>query len=454
MLGRLLGRGESRAVSYQSVWGSGGDWSTGQSWAGKHISQTQSLQISTVYACVRLYVDTISTLPIGAFRRADGVRRPTARPMWMDEPYPGVPWSTHVQQGLVSLLLNGNWYTRVYRNAIGEPVALLVLNPLLVEPQQTSDGRVVYVWNGGETVIDQNDMLHLTELLMPGEVKGVSRIDSVKQELGLAQALTEFAARFFSNGAAIGGVLETPAVMTKEQAQQAKDAFESTHRGAGKAHGVAVVGGGGRFVKTSTDPDEAQMLESRAQSIENIARVFRVPPPKIGITTPGSMSYASVEQLNMAWTIDSVRPYVEKIETAYSRLMPRGEFSKINIDALLRGDTASRYTAYSQALDAGWAATNDVRRLEDMPPVEGGDVLRVPLENIALPAANVVETEKNVAMAVQLISAGADPAQTLAAFGLPPIDFPAPPAPEPMTDAPDSPDDVNESPDGEDDDDR
>jgi phage portal protein BeeE len=124
MLGRLLGR-ESRAVSYQQVWGSGGDWPTSQSWSGQYISQMKSLQIGTVYACVRLYTDTISTLPVGAYQRDRGVRRPLdSRPTWLDDPYPGISWSTHIQQVLVSLLLNGNAYVRVYRDTIGTPVAL------------------------------------------------------------------------------------------------------------------------------------------------------------------------------------------------------------------------------------------------------------------------------------------------------------------------------------------
>lgn len=419
MLGRLFS-GERRAVTYQSVWGSGGDWPTGSTWAGPAVSQANSLQVAAVYACVRLYADTLSTLPVGAYIRENGARRPYyPRPAWLDEPYPGVTWAMHVQQGVVSLLLNGNWYARIYRNSIGETVAILVLDPSLVEPQQLSDGSVVYVWDGGRAAIPASDMIHITELTLPGQIKGVSRIDQVKQELGLTQALTEFAARFFANGTTVSGVIETPAAVTPDQAMDAKKSFEATHRGAGKAHGVAVVGGGAKFVKTSTAPDEAQMLESRAQQVETIARVFRVPPPKLGITTPGSMSYASVEQLQISWTQDSVRPYAAKIEDAYSRLLPKAAFIRLNMDALLRGDTQARYGAYSQALDSGWASINDVRRLEDMPPIDGGDGVRVPLENINLAAANVVETEKNVAMAVALIGAGADPSATLAAFGLP-----------------------------------
>lgn len=415
MLGRLLERGESRAVTRESFF-FGDDIPT--SWSSQSVSQTNALKVSTVYACVRLYVDTISTLPVGAFVRDNGARVPAPRPDWLAQPYPGVSWPQHVQQGMWSLLTSGNWYTRVYRNAIGEPVALLVLDPARVEPQAGPDGGPVYVVDGGAAVLDRRDVLHITELLPPGKLKGVSRIDQAAQELGLSQALLHYAAKFFANGTSLSGVIETPATMTADQAKDALDIFERAHR-RGNQHRPALLGGGARWVKSSAPPNEAQMLESREQAREQVAMIFKVPPHKIGITKPGSMSYSSVEQMQIAWVQDSLQPYVTLIENAYGWLLPRGTFLRLNLDALLRGDTATRFGAYAQGIDAGWLSINDVHRLEDLPPVPGGDQYRVGLENINLGAANVVETEKNVAMAVALIGAGADPAATLAAFGLP-----------------------------------
>lgn len=428
MLGRLFRSGdhEDRAISYQAIWGAGGSWAGDGTWSGSYVGQDSSLQISTVYACVRLYCDTLSTLPVGAYFRANGERRPWyPRPAWLDEPDSGVLWGDYVQMGAVSLLLDGNWFTRVYRNSAGDPVALVVLDPLRVTVRRGAAGDVEYVWDS-RVVIPARDMLHITELRLPGALRGTSRIEELKQTLGLSKALTEFSARFFSGGSVTTGIIETPAMVNQDQARQIKDVFEDNHRGLGRAHRVGVLGGGSSFRKTGVDPDQAQMLQSKQFSVEEIARIFRVPLHMLQVAMPGAMSYASVEQNAIQWVSQSLRPYVSKIENAHSRLLPGGTFVRMNMDALLRGDTTSRYAAYSTALQSGWAAINDVRRLEDMAPIEGGDTLRVPLANVDLPAAGIVEQEKNVAMATSLIAAGADPSATLAAFGLPDLPFTSP----------------------------
>ncbi len=422
-------------MTFQQLW-LRDEWPVQQTWSGAQIDQVTALQIDTVYACVRLYTDTVATLPVAPFIRRNGTRFPYGpRPVWMDDPgVDGLSWTDYVTQGMTSLLLDGNWFTRIYRNSIGEPVALQVLNPLKVEVRRDGSGNVEYWWDT-TTRIPTADVLHITELRLPGELRGVSRITQLKQTLGLSRALEEFSARFFSGGSISTGIIETPAMMTPEQAKEMKRAYEESHRGLQRAHRVGVLGGGATWKKTGVDPDEAQMLESKRFSVESIARVFSVPLHMLQVATPGAMSYASVEQNAIQWVTQSLRPYVHKVEMAHTKLLPDGVFMRMNMDALLRGDTASRFAAYSTALQSGWSSINDVRRLEDMAPVDGGDALRVPLANVDLPAANVVETEMNVSMAVQLISAGADPEATLAAFGLPAIPWTA--APEPVADEPD-----------------
>lgn len=437
MLGRLLfNGGESRNISYTQAWDAGLVWDGNRTWSGQSVSQQTALTISTVYAAIKLYMDTVSTLPAQTYIRERGERRPTGRPAWLDRPDVGVTWGQYVSQGILSYFVTGEWIARIYR-LDGEVVALVLLDPTMVEVRRNpATLRVEYVWDH-KAVIPAEDIIHITDLKRVGHLRGESRIDLLKQELGLADALTRFAASFFGNGSVTTGVIETPAIVTAEQAKQVKETYEAGHKGLRKAHGIAVLGGGSKFVKTSVDPDEAQVLESRAQATETIARIFRVPPPKLGITTPGSMSYASVEQLQISWTTDSIRPLVHQIETAHGVLLPGREFLHLNLDALLRGDTTTRYAAHNSAITTGWRTINEVRRYEDEPSIEGGDSLRVPLANVELSAANVVQTEKNVTMAVELINAGADPAETLAAFGLPAITFHEPePMPEPVAPEP------------------
>jgi HK97 family phage portal protein len=264
-------------------------------------------------------------------------------------------------------------------------------------------------------------MIHITEITKPGQLRGVSRVEELKDNLGLTSALQTFASKFFAQGAITSGVIETPLGLNREQAKELVDGYSTRHKGLQKSHKIGVLTGGAKFNKTSVNPDEAQMLESRKLQIEEICRIFRVPPHMVGVTTAGSMSYASVEQNSINFVTHTLRPTIAKIEDAYSALLPDGAFLRVNVDGLLRGDFATRMQGYSIGSQAGFYSTNDIRRFEDLRPVTGGDVYRVPLANVDLAAASLVETDKKVTMAQKLILSGFDPASVLVSLGLPPI---------------------------------
>lgn len=427
MLGRLLrGAQEARAVSYQQVFGSGGEWGTATV-AGPAVGSDSALQIGAVYACVRLISDTVSTLPVDSFQRRDGQRVPLRpRPAWLSQTDLGCTWADHVQQVAVSLLIDGNAFVEVRRGTEGEPAALLVHDPRGVEIRQA--GSDVEFVLADRRVLPRADgpapnMLHLTECRRPGQLRGVSRVSQARQSLGLAAALEEFAARFFGQGSQAGGVLQTDAALTEEQARQLVMGWEKAHKGLRRAHRPAVLHSGAKFTKTTVDNEQAQFLQSRQFAVEEIARIFRVPPHMIGVTTPGAMSYASVEANAIQFATYTLRPIVAKLENAYSALLPgTGSFVRLNMDGILRGDLGSRYTAYAQGVQGGFLSINDIHRLEDMPPVDGGGVYRVPLANVDLAAASITETDHKVAMATKLITVGFAPAAALAAVGLPPIE--------------------------------
>jgi HK97 family phage portal protein len=421
MLERFLRpRTETRAMSYQALWGSGADLTT-RTWSGATVTYDSALALSTTYACVRLLTDTISTLPVDTFFRSDGQRLPfRPKPAWVDEPDAGTTREEHVQQVVMSLLLDGNSYTRVYRNAVGDVVSLVVLDPTRMQIRRDRFGDVEYVWDSSR-ILTRADIKHITMLKRPGSLKGIGPLDEVKQSFGSAQALDEFAARFFSGGSTTSGIIETAAVLTREQALDVKSAYEETHRGLRNSHRVAVLGGGSKFTKTGVDPEQAQMLESRRFAVEEIARIFRVPLHMLQVAAPGVQSYASNEQNAIQFAQYTLRPIVSKIETAYTQLLPGGAFLRINMDGLLRGDLSSRYSAYSTGIQSGFLSISDIRRLEDLRPVEGGDVLRVPLANVNLGAADLVEMDTKVSMVQKLVVAGYDPMEALAALGLPPI---------------------------------
>jgi len=425
MLGNLTGGAkEERAISFQSIWGAGDSFAFTTE-AGTNIDQIQAMKINAFYSCVLLISDTISTLPVDSFIRRDGDRVPyRPQPAWIQRPDVDLLRSEHYQQVLISLLLDGNAFVRVFRDNSGQVINLVVIDPYRVRVTRNKITREV------EYIIDENmqgavskqDMLHITEMRKAGELRGMSRVTELKDNLGLSSALQSFAARFFGQGATTSGIIETPMGLNSEQAKQLIDGFDSRHKGYKKAHKTGLLTGGAKFVRTGVNPDEAQMLDSRKLAIEEVARIFRVPPHMIGVTTPGAMSYASVEQNNINFVTHTLRPYVAKIEDAYSALLPDGAFIRFNVDGLLRGDFATRMNGYSIGSQAGFLSVNDIRRFEDLRPVEGGDVYRVPLANVDLAAAALVETDRKVLMAQRLITTGFNPSSVLAALGLPAIE--------------------------------
>lgn len=411
---------EERAVNFQTVWGSGADLELANQ-SGTLINSKTAFEIVAFFSAVSLISDTISTLPVDAYIRIDGNRKPyRPKPAWIDQPDVDVfTRSGHYQQVLVSLLVNGNAYVRVYRDEAGDVVNLVCLNPDTVKVSRSAIGRKVFVVNGESKPLTGDEVMHLTDLLEPGALVGVSRVDKLKEALGVASALQSYAARFFGQGATTQGIIEYPGNLTPDQAKSLRDGFDAAHRGFRKSHRTGILSGGAVYKSTSVNNDSAQFLESRRFAVEEIARVFNIPLSLMGI--PGSQSYASVEQNQIQFVTHTLRPYIEKLEGAYSRLLPNQAFMKFNVDGLLRGDFNSRVTAYASALQVGWLNINDVRRFEDLSPVDGGDQYRVPLATVNVSAANLTEDQTKVEMAAKLIQAGFDPAATMSALDLPAI---------------------------------
>jgi HK97 family phage portal protein len=417
MLGNLFG--EQRAVSFQTIWGAGEPFGL-QSESGVNVTTKKSFEIVAFFSAVSLISDTISTLPCGAYLRIGATRRPlNPRPVWLDQP--DVDLSTRAaffQQVFSALLVHGNSYTRVFRDAQGQVVNLVNLDPEKVEVERSKIGRKVYKVYGEGRILTSDEVIHIVDLIMPGELTGLSRVETLKQALGLNIALSDYAARFFGTGASASGVIEFPGNLTKEQASQLADGFDARHRnGTRRAHKTGVLSGGAKFVATQLDPETSQALESRKFAVEEIARAFNVPLHLLGV--PGTASYASVEQNNLQFVSMTLRPLAEKVEAAFSRLLPGDAFIKFQFADLLRADLMARIQSYSVGTQAGFYSTNDIRRLEDMEPVEDGDQYRVPLANISLGDTEVVAQDKRVLMANRLVTAGFKPEQVLAALGLP-----------------------------------
>lgn len=421
MLGNLF---ETRALNYQSIWGAGGDIEIANQ-SGTNINNDSVFRINAIFSAISLISDTIATLPVDSYIRRNGARYPfRPRPTWVTKPDIDTTKEGFYGAAIVSLLLDGNTFIRVFRDDQGQPVNLVVLNPVKVEIKRNGLGRVQFNYEGEKKALSTDDIIHIPDVVKPGHIRGVSRVDALKENFGLAMALESYAARFFGQGVTMSGHIEFPGNLTPEQAKDLRESFSNQHGGFRKSHKVGVLSAGAKFVADQMENDKAQFIDSRRMAVEDVARAFNIPPHLLGL--PGTNSYASVEQNNIAWVTHCLRPIVSKLESALSPLLalvPGGQtaFVKFNMDGLLRGDAESRFKSYSNGIQAGYLTVNDIRRLEDLPPIDGGDVLRVPLANVNIDAADLVGEDKRVTMANKLVFAGFDPAEVLAAMGLPAI---------------------------------
>ena len=420
---------ENRALSFQSIWGAGSDLDLGTR-SGTLVTQETALQINAVFSAISLISNTVSTLPVDAYIRRDGDQRAfRPAPQWVQKPDVDFSEKSGFYSALVtSLLLDGNAFIRVFSNDAGEVVNLSVMNPLSVEIKRNGIGQVMFKVDGEKQLLSSEQILMITDIVRPGQIRGISRVDALKENFGLALALQEYSARFFGQGANPAGVIEFEGNLTADQAKQLADGFDARHRNSGrKAHKTGVLSGGAKYKQTSVDPEKSQALDARRLAIEDIARAFSVPSNFLNL--PGTNTYSSVEQNSLMFVKYCIRPIIEKIEGAMSSLMsryPGGEraYIKFSLDALLRADFATRNQSYSVGLQAGFYTVNDIRRLENLARIDdpSADTVRVPLANVNVSDAELTGMQTKVKMARDLVMVGYDPAAALAAFGLPAID--------------------------------
>jgi HK97 family phage portal protein len=423
VLNRLF---ESRAITFQSVFESGDDLAFGNL-SDTAIDSKTVFQVNAVYSAVSLIADTISTLPLDCFIRIDGQRRAfRPKPEWVEKPDIALPRVAFYNSVIVSLLLDGNAFVRVFSNRQGQVVNLMVLNPKTVEVKRNAQGRLVFEVQGEDKPLSQDEMIFIPDVLRPGTIRGVSRVEALKENFGLALALEKFAATFFGQGTNLNGVIEFPGQLTAEQAENLRNGFDSKHKGWRRGHRTGILSGGATFKTTQVDPESSQSIEARRLAVEDVARAFNIPAHMLNI--PGTTSYASVEQNNLQFITHTLRPIVQKLEDAFSALMtryPGGDtaFVKWNLDGLARADIQTRTSAYSTMIQMGAMSINDVRRLEDMSDIDdpAAQNVRVPLANVNIDAADLIAEEKRVKMAQALVLSGYDPAEALAAVGLDPI---------------------------------
>lgn len=287
---------------------------------------------------------------------------------------------------MTHLLLWGNAYAQIIRNGKGEVVALYPLMPNKMTVDRDEKGQLYYSYqrsndeaipDSGKVILKPSDVLHIPGLGFDGLV-GYSPIAMAKNAIGMAIACEEYGAKFFANGAAPSGVLEHPG--TIKDPSKVREAWQSQFGGSGNSGKVAVLEEGMKYTPISISPEQAQFLETRKFQINEIARIFRVPPHMVGDLEKSSFS--NIEQQSLEFVKYTLDPWVIRWEQSLSRALfspdeKKNYFFKFNVEGLLRGDYASRMTGYATARQNGWMSANDIRELENLdriPAEEGGDL--------------------------------------------------------------------------------
>ena len=385
----------------------------GSSVSGKNVNERTAMQITAVYACVRILAESVAQLPLHLYKynKTGGKEKAVDHSLYRllhDEPNPEMTSFVFRETMMTHLLLYGNAYAQIIRNGKGEVVSLYPLMANRMRVDRDENGVLFYEYQhmndeantmkGTMVRLKQKDVFHIVGLSADGVV-GYSPIAMAKNAIGMSIACEEYGSKFFNNGAVPGGVLEHPEHLKKPEL--VRESWQNTFGGSGNAGKVAVLEEGMKYHPISIPNNEAQFLETRKFQISEIARIFRVPNHMISDLEHSSFN--NIEQQSLEFVKYTLDPWIARWEQAIVKsLLNENEkkdyFVKFNLDGLLRGDYQSRMQGYSVARQNGWMTTNDIRSLEqlDMIPEEkGGDILLVNGNMIPLTvAANKTENFK------------------------------------------------------------
>lgn len=420
LLRRILGEQDQRAIT--NIQGLKFDRVP---FANITMDSKGALALTSAWASVRLLADVVSSFPADSFIRTGGVRRPYRpggdKPSWMLIPIPDEPGYTFnqlISEAIVSLYTDGNTFLYCPRSDSGEVLEVRCIDPRRVtifREGREVKYRVQQTERNDFVVYGQETVIHIPLLTMPGELRGINPVEQLRRTFGLGSTLEESAASLFGSASMPSGIIEVPHELTKDQAETLKAGWLRHHTGA-NMHTPGVLTGGSTWKPLSFKPEDTQLLASRGFSTEEIARIFRVPPVLIGVTTPGAMSYSSVEQQNLAFVQFTLRPLTEALERQLSTLLlPPDAFVRFNMDSILRGTAQARSEVHRIAIQEGWSSVNDIRKMEDMAPIDGGDVYRMPLNQAAADAADLRQRADIVGI---LVRAGYNPADAAKAAGI------------------------------------
>lgn len=389
----LFGFGQARDKPVDKAADAGYSFLFGRTTSGKPVNERTAMQTTAVYACVRILAEAVASLPLHVYEYQDdgGKKLVHDHPLYYllhDEPNPEMTSFVFRETLMSHLLIWGNAYAQIIRDGAGRVLGLYPLLPDKMDVQRDDKGNIYYVYSRnsdenpmfkeyGNIRLKAEDVLHIPGLGFDGLI-GYSPIAMAKNAVGMTLACEEYGASFFANGANPGGVLEHPGVL--KDPSKVRESWNSVYRGVNNAHKIAVLEEGMKYQQIGIPPEEAQFLETRKFQINEIARLYRIPPHMVGDLDKSSFS--NIEQQSLEFVKYTLDPWVIRWEQSLQRsLLLPGEkgkyFIKLNVDGLLRGDYQSRMNGYAVGRQNGWFSANDIREMENMNPIpdeEGGNL--------------------------------------------------------------------------------
>ncbi len=317
------------------------------------------------FACVRLIADALSTLPLDVFERRGSSQVQVDPPAWFEEPDQGLDLGSWIYQAVTSDLLRSNMFGLVLDRQGLTPTVVRWLPPDQVTALVDGSG-----WLFRGQVIPRHDMLHTATMLLPGHRMGLAPVDIFRRFFDLGNSSQEFGARWFDDGAMPSAVLMHDAKMTTTQADASIEKWDADHKGRRR---TALLSGGMRFEVVGPSAADSQFLETQKFVVNNSARIWGVLAEMIGGETGSNLHYTSPEMTAAHFGTFTLRPRAVRLEKLISRMLPPRQFAQFNIDAIIRASLLDRYQAHKVALDAGFKTKNEVRVLEDLPPLTTGE---------------------------------------------------------------------------------
>lgn len=355
--------------------------------AGIHVTPETAMRFSTVYRCVALIAGTIAAMPLHTYRRGqDGHRSPYDSPLLRD-PHPDQTPYELWEYLISSDLLWGNASAWKTRDASGRIAQLWPLLPSDVNIERTRpttanpSGKVFEVIDppsGSQRAFTRDEVFHIPALSMDG-YKGLSPIQHVaRQSVGIGLAAERFGARMFSRGALLQGILRTEQKLKEPDAQRLQDRWRQRTSGDSAQWDIPVLDAGATFQPIGLPPADAQYIEVRKFQVDDVARVYGIPPHLVGSVEKSTSWGSGIEQQNIGLVVYTLRQWTTRIEQRVTKeLLPAGAYAKFSMDALLRGDARSRAEFYTKLRNAGAITGSEIRSLEDFEPLEGaGDLWR------------------------------------------------------------------------------